>query len=42
MCDKAVYTYPSTIKFVPKCVITQEMCGKAVYYCLVALKFVPD
>ena len=28
MCDKAVSTYPSTIKFVPKYFITQEMCDK--------------
>ena len=26
MCDKAVDTYPSTIKFVPECFMTQEMC----------------
>ena len=30
MCDKAVSTYPSTIKFVPECFMTQEMCNKAV------------
>ena len=30
MCDKAVSTYPSTIKFVPECVMTQKMCDKAV------------
>ena len=24
LCDKAVNTYPSTIKFVPECFITQE------------------
>ena len=28
MCDKAVSTYPSTIKFVPGCYKTQEMCDK--------------
>ena len=30
MCDKAVDTYPSTIKYVPECFMTQEMCDKAV------------
>ena len=30
MCDKAVSTYPSTIKFVSECVMTQEMCDKTV------------
>ena len=30
ICDKAVNTYPSTIKFVPECFMTQEMCDKAV------------
>ena len=30
MCDKAVNTYPSTIKFFPECFMTQEMCVKAV------------
>ena len=24
LCDEAVNTYPSTIRFVPKCFITQE------------------
>ena len=33
MCDKAVDTCPSTIKFVPKCFIAQEMCDKAVNRC---------
>ena len=34
MWDKAVDTYPSTIKFVPECFMTQEMGDKAVnrYY----------
>ena len=31
MCDKAVDTYPSTMKFVPECFMTQEMCDKAVH-----------
>ena len=30
MCDKAVNTYPSTIKFVSECYKTQEMCNKSV------------
>ena len=30
MCDKAVDTYRSTIKFVPDCLMTQEMYDKAV------------
>ena len=29
-CDKAVDTYPSTIKFVSECYKTQGMCNKAV------------
>ena len=33
MCDKAWNTYPSTIKFVPECFMTQEMCNKAVNIC---------
>ena len=33
MCDKAVNTYPSTIKFVPEFFMTQEMCDKAVNRC---------
>ena len=33
MCDKAVNTYTSTIKFIPECVMTQEMCDKAVNRC---------
>ena len=38
MCDKVVNTYPSTIKFVLKCINfipdkykTQEICGVAVF-----------
>ena len=37
MCDKAVSTYPSTIKFVSDCFMTQEMCDKAVvrgFFCI--------
>ena len=37
MCHKAVNTYPSTIKFVLKCFMTQEMCDKAVNRCFLYL-----
>ena len=30
MCDKAVDTYLSAVKFVPECFMTREMCDKAV------------
>ena len=30
MCDKAVNTHPSTIKFVSKCFMTRGMCDKAI------------
>ena len=33
MCNKAVSTYPSTIKFVPECFMAKEMCDKAVNRC---------
>ena len=33
MCDKAVNTYPSTVKFVPESYKTQERCNKAVNSC---------
>ena len=33
MCDKAVSTYPSTIKLVPECFMAQKMCDKAVNRC---------
>ena len=29
-CDKALDTYPSTIKFFPEFFMTQEMCDRAV------------
>ena len=32
MCDKAVDTYPSTIKFVPECFVTQKMCDQVLIY----------
>ena len=33
MRNKAVNTYPSPIKFVPECFMTQEMCDEAVSRC---------
>ena len=42
MCDKAVYTYPSTITFAPECFMTQEMCNKAVDSYLFPLDSIPD
>ena len=42
MCDKAVDAYPSTIKFVPKCFVTQEMCEKAVDKCFFVFDSIPD
>ena len=40
MCDKAVYTHPSTIKFAPDSCKTQEMCDKAIYRCLFVSDYV--
>ena len=37
MCDRAVNTYPSTIKFVPECFMAHEMCDKAVHRCFLYL-----
>ena len=37
ICDKAVDTYPSTIKFVLECFMTQEICEKVVnmhFFCI--------
>ena len=42
MCDKAVNTYPSTIKRVPKCFMTQEMCGKAANRYIFVFHSIPD
>ena len=33
MCDRAVDTFMSTIKFVPECYKTKEMCHTAVHRC---------
>ena len=42
MCDKAVNTYPSTTKFVPECVMTQEMCDEAVNRCFFVFYSIPN
>ena len=42
MCDKAVHTYSSTIKFVPECFMTQEMCDKAVNRCFFIFDSIPE
>ena len=36
ICDKAVDTDPSVIKFVSECFMTQEMCDEAVdrFFCI--------
>ena len=39
---QAVNTYPSTIKFVPECFMTQEMCNKAVNGCFFVFDSIPD
>ena len=42
MCGKAVSTYPSTIKFVPECIMTKEMCNKEVSRCFFLFDYIPD
>ena len=42
MCDKAVDTYPSTKKFVPKWFMIQEMCNKAVNSNFFPFDSIPD
>ena len=42
MCDKAVGTYPTTIKFVPECFMTQEMCDKSANICFLVFNSIPD
>ena len=42
MCDKAVNTYPSAIRFVPERFMTQEMCNKAVNICFFAFDSISD
>ena len=43
MCDKAVDTYPSAIKFVSECFMTQEMCDdEAVDRCFCVFDSIPD
>ena len=41
MCDKAVDTHSSTIKFVPECLMTQEMCDEVVNFFFV-FDSIPD
>ena len=42
MFDKAVNTYPSIIKFVSECLMTQKMCDKAVNVCFFVFDSIPD
>ena len=42
MCNKAVKTYPSTIKLIPECFMTQKMCGKAINRCFFVFDFISD
>ena len=42
MCDKAVDTYPSTIKFVSEFFMAQEMCDKVVNIYFFAFDSIPD
>ena len=42
MRDKAVDTYPSAIKFVPECFMTEEMCDKAVNKYFFVFHSIPD
>ena len=42
MCDKAVDTHPSTIKFVPECYKTQELCHKVDNRCFFVFGSIPD
>ena len=42
MCDKTVNTYPSTIKFVPECFMTQEMRDKTVNICFFVFDSIPN
>ena len=41
MCDEAVDTHPTTIKYFPECYRTQEMCNKAVHRCFL-FDSIPD
>ena len=42
MCDKVVNTYPSGIKFVPECFMTQKICDKAVNKYFFVFDSIPD
>ena len=42
MCDKSVSTCASAIKFVPECIMTQEMCHRAVNRCFFVFDSISD
>ena len=42
MCDKAIDAYPSLIKIIPRCFMTQEMRHKAIYRCFFVSDLIPD
>ena len=42
MCDKVVNSYPSTIKFVPECIMTKEICGTVVSDDPFSVVYCPD
>ena len=42
MCDKAVDTHPTTIKYIPECYKTQDMCYKAVHRCFLLFDSIPS
>ena len=42
MCDRAVYTRATTIKYVPQCYKTQEMYNKVVPTCFLEFNSIPD
>ena len=42
MCDKAVDTHNSTVKYVLECYKSQEMCYEAVPRCFFVFDSVPD
>ena len=42
MCYKAVKTYPSAIKFVPECFVTQKLCDETVNRCFFVFDSIAD
>ena len=42
MWDKAVYTFPSTLKFLPECYKAKEMCHRAVHSCFFVFDVILD